>query len=108
MSQNHDKIVIVGFMGYSSYVHEIITSSPLKDEDDDQLFYTKVYLDDELRVSEASVFCFRYEICFEHCMHYFPSSFQKKWTIKLDHKAEIFQNLNGAVGKSSLVICHMK
>lgn len=23
---------------------------------------------------------------------------QKKWTIKLDHKAEIFQNLNGAVG----------
>lgn len=38
-------------MGYASYVYEIVTSSPLKDEDDDQLFYTKVYLDDDLRVS---------------------------------------------------------
>ena len=42
---------ILGFMGYASYVYEIVTSSPLKDEDDDQLFYTKVYLDDDLRVS---------------------------------------------------------
>lgn len=64
-----------GFMGYSSYIYEIVTSSPLKDEDDDQLFYTKVYLDEDLR---------------------------KKWTIKLDHKADIFQNLNGAVGDVEL------
>ncbi|CAL1268445.1 unnamed protein product [Larinioides sclopetarius] len=64
-----------GFMGYASYIYEIVTSSPLKDEDDDQLFYTKIYLDEDLR---------------------------KKWTVKLDHKAEIFQNLNGAVGDVEL------
>ncbi|XP_015911876.2 procollagen-lysine,2-oxoglutarate 5-dioxygenase 1 isoform X2 [Parasteatoda tepidariorum] len=64
-----------GFLGYASYVNEIITSSSLKDEEDDQLFYTKIYLADDLR---------------------------KKWSIKLDHKAEIFQNLNGAVGDVEL------
>ncbi|GFS82794.1 procollagen-lysine,2-oxoglutarate 5-dioxygenase 2 [Trichonephila clavipes] len=64
-----------GFMGYAPYIYEIVTSSPLKDEEDDQLFYTKIYLDEDLR---------------------------KKWSIKLDHKAEIFQNLNGAVGDVEL------
>ncbi|KAG8180910.1 hypothetical protein JTE90_020138 [Oedothorax gibbosus] len=64
-----------GFMGYSSYINEMVTSSSLKDEDDDQLFYTKIYIDEELR---------------------------KKWIVKLDHKAEIFQNLNGAVGDVEL------
>lgn len=37
-------------MGYASYIYEIVTSSTLKDEDDDQLFYTKIYLDEDLRV----------------------------------------------------------
>ncbi|KFM79073.1 Procollagen-lysine,2-oxoglutarate 5-dioxygenase 3, partial [Stegodyphus mimosarum] len=64
-----------GFMGHAPYIYEIVTSSSLKDEDDDQLFYTKVYLDEDLR---------------------------KKWGMKLDHKAEIFQNLNGAVGDVEL------
>ncbi|GFQ84648.1 multifunctional procollagen lysine hydroxylase and glycosyltransferase LH3, partial [Trichonephila clavata] len=65
-----------GFMGYAPYIYEIVTSSPLKDEEDDQLFYTKIYLDEDLR---------------------------KKWSIKLDHKAEIFQNL-----MVLLVICSWK
>ncbi|GIY64250.1 multifunctional procollagen lysine hydroxylase and glycosyltransferase LH3 [Caerostris extrusa] len=65
-----------GFMGYAPYINEIITSSALKDEDDDQLFYTKIYLDEDLR---------------------------KKWTIKLDHRElGIYQKfLNGA--KSNIV-----
>ncbi|XP_024936898.1 procollagen-lysine,2-oxoglutarate 5-dioxygenase 1 isoform X1 [Cephus cinctus] len=64
-----------GFIGYASDVYAIVSSSDIKDQDDDQLFYTKIYLDDELR---------------------------KKYNIKLDHKAEIFQNLNGAVGDVEL------
>lgn len=48
---SNENFPILGFMGYSSYIYEIVTSSPLKDEDDDQLFYTKVYLDEDLRVS---------------------------------------------------------
>lgn len=38
-------------MGYSNYINEMVTSSSLKDEDDDQLFYTKMYIDEELRVN---------------------------------------------------------
>lgn len=65
-----------GFMGYAPQVHSIVSSSDLEDEADDQLFYTKVYLNEDLR---------------------------KKWGIKLDHRAEIFQNLNGAVGDVQLL-----
>lgn len=62
-------------MGIAPQVHEIITSSEIAETDDDQLFYTKIYLNEELR---------------------------KKWGIKLDHRAEIFQNLNGATGDVEL------
>lgn len=61
-----------GFMGYASDVHAILTHAPLKNEDDDQLFYTMAYLDEKLR---------------------------EQHKIKLDHKSEIFQNLYGAVGR---------
>lgn len=64
-----------GFMGYAPELYEMVTSAELNNSGDDQLFYTKIYLDQELR---------------------------KKWSIKLDHKAEIFQNLNGAVGDVEL------
>lgn len=61
-----------GFIGYASDVYKILDTAAIKDEDDDQLFYTTVYLQDELRMRHK---------------------------IKLDHKSEIFQNLYGAVGK---------
>ncbi|XP_016839853.1 procollagen-lysine,2-oxoglutarate 5-dioxygenase isoform X1 [Nasonia vitripennis] len=59
-----------GFIGYAPDIYAILTSAEIKDDDDDQLFYTKVYLNSELR---------------------------EKHKIKLDHKSEIFQNLNGAI-----------
>ncbi|XP_037566970.1 procollagen-lysine,2-oxoglutarate 5-dioxygenase isoform X1 [Dermacentor silvarum] len=65
-----------GFIGYAPQVYSIVSSSDLEDAADDQLFYTKVYLNEDLR---------------------------RKWGIKLDHKAEIFQNLNGAVGDVELL-----
>ncbi|XP_032238618.2 multifunctional procollagen lysine hydroxylase and glycosyltransferase LH3 isoform X2 [Nematostella vectensis] len=58
-----------GFIGYAPVFHQIINEKPVKDEDDDQLFYTNIYLDKEKR---------------------------DKFNMKLDHKAEIFMNLNGA------------
>ncbi|XP_015786267.1 procollagen-lysine,2-oxoglutarate 5-dioxygenase 1 [Tetranychus urticae] len=64
-----------GFIGWAPQVYEIVSSSAIKDTDDDQLFYTKIYLNNELRT---------------------------KWSIKLDHKAVIFQNLQGAVGDVQL------
>ena len=60
-----------GFIGYATNLYSILTDIEIGDEDDDQLLYTKIYLDPELR---------------------------EKHKIKLDHKSEIFQNLYDAVG----------
>ena len=59
-------------MGYAPDLYEMVTSSDLANTDDDQLFYTNIFLDEKLR---------------------------EKLSIKLDTKSEIFQNLNGAVSK---------
>ncbi|GFG29485.1 hypothetical protein Cfor_05047, partial [Coptotermes formosanus] len=64
-----------GFIGYAPELYKIVTSSVVTNDDDDQLFYTKVYLNEELR---------------------------NKFQIKLDHRADIFQNLNGAVADIEL------
>lgn len=60
------------FMGYAKNVYNILSAHEVKDTDDDQLFYTHVYLDEKMR---------------------------EKNGIKLDHKSNLFQNLNGNVGE---------
>ncbi|RWS03079.1 Procollagen-lysine:2-oxoglutarate 5-dioxygenase 3-like protein, partial [Dinothrombium tinctorium] len=60
-----------GFIGFAPLLYEVVSYEEIKDLDDDQLYYTKIYLNDTLR---------------------------QKWSIKLDHKSNIFQNLNGAMG----------
>ena len=62
-----------GFIGYATDLYAIVNSKEIKDADDDQLFYTMVYLDPEMR---------------------------EKHKIKLDHKSEIFQNLYSAICES--------
>ncbi len=58
-----------GFIGAIKDVRELLAAGgDLGDTEDDQLFYTKIYLDNDLRQNLG---------------------------MKLDHKAEIFQNLNG-------------
>lgn len=58
-----------GFIGPASLIHQMLQSGGvIKNKDDDQLFYTKIFLDPELR---------------------------QKFNIKLDSRAELFQNLNG-------------
>ncbi|KAM5163708.1 procollagen-lysine,2-oxoglutarate 5-dioxygenase 2 isoform 2-T2 [Mantella aurantiaca] len=59
-----------GFIGYVPSVKQIVQQWTLQDNDDDQLFYTKIYLDAHQRESI---------------------------NITLDHKSHIFQNLNGAI-----------
>ncbi|XP_028823702.1 procollagen-lysine,2-oxoglutarate 5-dioxygenase 2 isoform X2 [Denticeps clupeoides] len=59
-----------GFIGYAPYINKIVKQWDLHDNDDDQLFYTKVYLDTLQRES---------------------------LNMTLDHKCQIFQNLNGAI-----------
>ncbi|KAG8231866.1 hypothetical protein J437_LFUL011771 [Ladona fulva] len=38
-----------GFIGYADDLYAIVSSSPIKDSEDDQLFYTKIFLDTKLR-----------------------------------------------------------
>ncbi|XP_072930383.1 procollagen-lysine,2-oxoglutarate 5-dioxygenase isoform X2 [Epargyreus clarus] len=64
-----------GFIGYLGELHAIVSHKPVSDRDDDQLYYTRVFLDPELRES----------------LH-----------IALDHDATIFQNLNGALSDVEL------
>ncbi|XP_014782723.1 multifunctional procollagen lysine hydroxylase and glycosyltransferase LH3 [Octopus bimaculoides] len=61
-----------GFMGVAKDIHEIVTFKPIGNKEDDQLYYTKIFLNKELRT---------------------------RWDIKLDTKSAIFQNLNGALGE---------
>lgn len=65
------------YIGYCDAVYEMLKYNPIKDKDDDQLYLTKVYLDEALR---------------------------NKLSIKLDHTSEIFQNLNGAIEQVMLQV----
>uniref|UniRef100_A0A7N9AMV3 procollagen-lysine 5-dioxygenase n=1 Tax=Mastacembelus armatus TaxID=205130 RepID=A0A7N9AMV3_9TELE len=59
-----------GFIGFAPELSEIVQQWKYKDNDDDQLFYTRIYLDKTQRT---------------------------KFNMTLDHRSRIFQNLNGAV-----------
>ncbi|XP_071778537.1 procollagen-lysine,2-oxoglutarate 5-dioxygenase 2 isoform X2 [Centroberyx gerrardi] len=59
-----------GIIGYAPYVNKVVAQWNLHDNDDDQLFYTKIYLDPLQRDT---------------------------LNMTLDHKCQIFQNLNGAI-----------
>lgn len=63
------------FIGYAPELYQIVSHTPLPDDGDDQLYYTKIFLDKALR---------------------------NKWNIKLDYTANIFQNLNGATADVEL------
>ncbi|XP_017472673.1 PREDICTED: procollagen-lysine,2-oxoglutarate 5-dioxygenase 1 [Rhagoletis zephyria] len=57
------------FIGYAPEVYSILSDAAIKDDDDDQRYYTKIFLDTEKR---------------------------KKLGIQLDTQSRLFQNLNGA------------
>ncbi|XP_021519759.1 multifunctional procollagen lysine hydroxylase and glycosyltransferase LH3 isoform X1 [Meriones unguiculatus] len=59
-----------GFIGFAPTIYHVVRQWKYKDDDDDQLFYTRLYLDPGLR---------------------------EKLKLNLDHKSRIFQNLNGAL-----------
>jgi procollagen-lysine,2-oxoglutarate 5-dioxygenase len=58
-----------GIVGFAKDIYDLLRAHPIKDSDDDQLFYTDLFLNESLR---------------------------QKYHMKLDNKAEIFQNLFGA------------
>ncbi|CAB1416209.1 unnamed protein product [Pleuronectes platessa] len=59
-----------GIIGSAPYINRMVSQWDLHDNDDDQLFYTKIYVDPLQR---------------------------QRLNMTLDHKCQIFQNLNGAV-----------
>lgn len=63
------------YIGYVPEIYTLLTYAPLKDEGDDQLYFTHAYVDDKLR---------------------------NQLNFKLDSNSEIFQNLNGALSEVEL------
>ncbi|XP_077313866.1 procollagen-lysine,2-oxoglutarate 5-dioxygenase 1 [Lithobates pipiens] len=59
------------FIGYAPYLHKLVADWDGADEDSDQLYYTKIFLDPAKR---------------------------EKINITLDHRCRIFQSLHGSVG----------
>lgn len=77
----------IGFIGFAPQIYDMVDSSGISDADDDQLFYTKIYIDQDMRVIQLKLLNKINNLLL-----------QEKLGIKLDRKAHIFQNLNGAVG----------
>ncbi|KAF5273202.1 hypothetical protein FQR65_LT17183 [Abscondita terminalis] len=69
------------YMGYASDIYELLNDVPIKDTDDDQLYFTLRFLDASLRDR----------------LHF-----------KLDSNSEIFQNLNGATSEVELFLDNEK
>lgn len=65
--------------GYLPELTEIINYKTINDKDDDQLYYTKIYLDKNMRDTLK---------------------------ISLDHNSAIFQNLNGALCKCVMLLIY--
>ena len=42
--------IYAGFMGYAPEIHTIVSDHKIADTDDDQLYYTLIYLDQQKRV----------------------------------------------------------
>ena len=45
--------IFAGFIGVAKDIVEIINHKTINDMDDDQLYYTKIFLDKNLRVSQV-------------------------------------------------------
>lgn len=43
--------MIIGYIGYASEVAAVISDNSIQDSDDDQLYYTQIYLNQDKRVS---------------------------------------------------------
>ena len=66
-----------GLIGLKSTILNLIKDLEIKPTDDDQLVYTKLYLDEDVRTEN---------------------------NIKLDHRSSIFHNLNGASSEVELIM----
>ena len=53
-----------GFIGFAPDIYELVSHHNVEDTDDDQLYYTKLYLDKDIRVS---IYVSRYNIMYVSC-----------------------------------------
>ena len=65
-----------GFIGYASDLYGVVSSHDIRNDEDDQLYYSQIYINKELR---------------------------NKYKMKLDTHSRIFQNLNGQFGELFIV-----
>ncbi|XP_023948586.1 multifunctional procollagen lysine hydroxylase and glycosyltransferase LH3 isoform X2 [Bicyclus anynana] len=65
-----------GIIGYLTELKKVLNYKEIRNRDDDQLFYTEAFLNEDLRLT---------------------------YRLALDHKSQIFQNLNGALSDVQLI-----
>lgn len=71
-------------MGYAPYISRLVQQWNLQDNDDDQLFYTKIYIDPVKRVRESLQFLFLLLGCFDFSFFLREGSETKKfWETEL-------------------------
>lgn len=66
-----------GYIGYASSLLKLLKSKEIENKDDDQLYFTKLFLDESTRTD---------------------------FKIKLDTKSSIFHNLNGATAELEMYV----
>lgn len=88
--------IVAGFIGYAPQINRVVSQWGLHDNDDDQLFYTKIYLDPLQRVW-LLVHAQRENLIVLNL----PTLLSPQQTLNmtLDHKCQIFLTLNGAAGE---------
>ncbi|VDL90349.1 unnamed protein product [Schistocephalus solidus] len=93
------------FVGPAASLHRILIHAPVADTDDDQLYYTSIFLDAELRVCICTVYIFIFirTLAFGFILPaLMPSHTQRNIDIALDTRSELFQNLNGVLERFRL------
>lgn len=58
-------------MGYAPTVNAVVSDYTLGDTDDDQLYYTHIYLDETKRVRNFYQLCYIPYVCIKYCNLHF-------------------------------------
>ena len=88
---------VAGFIGYAPDVYAVVTHADIAHGDDDQLYYTRIFLDGDIQVRTNGSFM-TCAISERLSLYFFSNvDFLSQKKMKLDTRSEMFQNLNGAL-----------
>lgn len=87
-----------GFIGYAKQIRELISTRSIKNEEDDQLFYALLYLDESVRS--------KYKIVLDTLSRLFQNLYGATEDVKLNFEAEDFVHLTNSKFNTNPVVIH--